>query len=56
MALSLGAGHFDRVEIRAVGWEIKKFSAPCLNGLSDSCHHMRGEVVTDYTKAFLIEI
>jgi len=46
--LSLGAGHFDRVEIRAVGWEIKKFSAPCLNGLSDSCHLMRGEVVTDY--------
>jgi hypothetical protein len=46
--LEFGEGHFDGVEIRTISRKVKKFSAPCLNGLSDTCHLVRREVVTDY--------
>lgn len=51
--LEFGEGHFDGIEIRAVSWKIKKFSAPCLNGFFDSCHLMGGEVVTDHHVSLL---
>lgn len=47
MSLEFGKGHFDGVQIGAVGGKVEQGGIAGLNGLVDSGHFVRGKVVAD---------